>query len=228
MYKIFIIRALFLPPWWFHDFWLAPPEQRYWQNRQTANVGLDSSVGNANGRAPARQCGGRRFKFRSSQFFFVHLTLYKLEMTSLLLSSQCRARARARAGQGIIILCNIIMQHYYAIFMHSAYVHVHMHTYALCGHTRHLRTCRYAAIRLVFESSNLDSECESESEFPVSSPSSQCRVRVLSHVGRVRFQVMSHEGRVRVWIRVTSHFKKSKKKKKTLTLTPFCWIFIVQ
>ena len=44
------------------------PEQRYWQNRETANVGLDSSVG----RAPARQSGGRRFKSRSSQFFFVH------------------------------------------------------------------------------------------------------------------------------------------------------------
>ena len=38
--------------------------------------------------------------------------------------------------------------HYYAIFMHSACVHVHMymHTYALCGCTCHLRTCQYAAI----------------------------------------------------------------------------------
>ena len=46
--------------------WLltGTPEQRYWQNRETANVGLDSSVG----RAPARQSGGRRFKSRSSQF----------------------------------------------------------------------------------------------------------------------------------------------------------------
>ena len=36
-------------------------------------------------------------------------------------------------------------QHYYAIFMHSACVHVqlYMHTYALCGYTRQLRTCRY-------------------------------------------------------------------------------------
>ena len=48
-----------------------PPEQRYWQNRETANVGLDSSVG----RAPARQSGGRRFKSRSSKFFFVHPNL---------------------------------------------------------------------------------------------------------------------------------------------------------
>ena len=34
--------------------------------------------------------------------------------------------------------------------MHSARVHVHMymHTYALCGYTRHLRTCRYAAIHV--------------------------------------------------------------------------------
>ena len=30
---------------WFHDFWLAPPEQRYWQSRETANIGLVSSVG---------------------------------------------------------------------------------------------------------------------------------------------------------------------------------------
>ena len=53
-------------------FWLAPPEQRYWQNRETAKVGLDSSVG----RAPARQSGGRRFKSRSSNFFFLHPNLF--------------------------------------------------------------------------------------------------------------------------------------------------------
>ena len=39
---------------WLNDFWLAPPEQRYWQNRETANIGLVSSVG----RAPARQSAG--------------------------------------------------------------------------------------------------------------------------------------------------------------------------
>ena len=60
--------------------------------------------------------------------------------------------------------CTCTFQHYYAIFMHSACVHVHMymytctcthvhvhmymHTYALCGYTRHLRTCRYAAIHV--------------------------------------------------------------------------------
>ena len=32
-----------------------------------------------------------------------------------------------------------INMHYYAIFMH---------TYALCGYTSHLRTCRYAAIHV--------------------------------------------------------------------------------
>ena len=32
------------------NFWLAPHEQRYWQNRESANIGLVSSVG----RAPAR------------------------------------------------------------------------------------------------------------------------------------------------------------------------------
>ena len=55
--------------------WLltGAPEQRYWQNRETANVGLESSVG----RAPARQSGVRRFKSRSSQFFFVHPNLSK-------------------------------------------------------------------------------------------------------------------------------------------------------
>ena len=36
--------------------------------------------------------------------------------------------------------------HYYAIFMHSACVHVHMYT--LCGYTRQLRTCRNAAIQV--------------------------------------------------------------------------------
>ena len=35
------------------------------------------------------------------------------------------------------LLCNI-----YA----CVYVHMYTHTYALCGCTRHLRTCRYAAI----------------------------------------------------------------------------------
>ena len=72
-----VVSQLGRDPWlkgsiWFHDFWLAPPEQRYWQNRETANVGLDSSVG----RAPARQSGGRVFKSRSCKFFFVHLKLY--------------------------------------------------------------------------------------------------------------------------------------------------------
>ena len=57
---------------WFHDFWLAPPEQRYWQNRKTASIGLVSSVG----KAPARQSGGRRFKSHSSKFVFVHLKMY--------------------------------------------------------------------------------------------------------------------------------------------------------
>ena len=54
---------------------IGAPEQRYWQNRETANVGLDSSVG----RAPARQSGGRRFKSRSSQFVFVHPNLQLLQ-----------------------------------------------------------------------------------------------------------------------------------------------------
>ena len=39
-----------------------------------------------------------------------------------------------------------VNMHYYAIFMHSACVHLHMYMYVLCGYTRHLRTCRYAAI----------------------------------------------------------------------------------
>ena len=56
---------------WLNDFWLALPEQRYLQNRETANIGLVSSVG----RALACQSGGRMFKSRSSQFFFVHLKL---------------------------------------------------------------------------------------------------------------------------------------------------------
>ena len=59
--------------------WLltGAPEQRYWQNRETANVGLDSSVG----RAPARQYGGRRFKSRSSQFsLFIQIYLQYIEL----------------------------------------------------------------------------------------------------------------------------------------------------
>ena len=42
--------------------WLltGAPEQRYWQNEETANIGLVSSVG--------RQSGDRRFKSRSRKF----------------------------------------------------------------------------------------------------------------------------------------------------------------
>ena len=124
--------------------WLltGAPEQRYWQNREIANVGLDRRISNwasprtsalkprlsvsshntdarqtierltlssysacvntenlvikpgsaqidvnfvnlkfvysSVGRAPARQSGGRRFKTRSSQFFFVHPNLHKI------------------------------------------------------------------------------------------------------------------------------------------------------
>ena len=39
------------------------------KNRETANIGLVSSVG----RAPTRQSGGRRFKSRSCKFVFVQL-----------------------------------------------------------------------------------------------------------------------------------------------------------
>ena len=46
--------------------------------------------------------------------------------------------------------CTCACQHYYAIFMHSSCVHVHMytHTYALCVYTCHLRTCPDAAIHV--------------------------------------------------------------------------------
>ena len=53
------------------------PEQRYCQNRETANVGLVSSVG----KAPARQSGGRRIKSRFSQFFFLHPNIIYLHST---------------------------------------------------------------------------------------------------------------------------------------------------
>ena len=65
-----------------NDFWLVtgappPPKQRYWQNRETANIGLVSSVG----RALARQSGGRRFKSCSSQLFFVHPKFNSIKIT---------------------------------------------------------------------------------------------------------------------------------------------------
>ena len=51
--------------------WLltGAPEQRYWQNRETADIGLVSWVG----RAPARQSRGCRFKSCSSQFVFLFI-----------------------------------------------------------------------------------------------------------------------------------------------------------
>ena len=56
--------------------WLltGTPKQRYWQNRETAKVGQDISVG----RAPARHSGGRRFKSRSSQFVICSLFIQNL------------------------------------------------------------------------------------------------------------------------------------------------------
>ena len=51
-----------------------PPNKDIDKIGETANVGLDASVGY---RAPARQSGGRRFKFCSSKFFFVHPNLSK-------------------------------------------------------------------------------------------------------------------------------------------------------
>ena len=59
---------------WFHDLWLAPPNKDIDKNRETANIGLDSSVG----RAPACQSGGRRFKSCFSKFFFVYPNLSKI------------------------------------------------------------------------------------------------------------------------------------------------------
>ena len=50
--------------------------QKYWQNRETTNKGLDSSVGGA----PTLQSGVPWFESHSSQFFFVQppkIVLYK-------------------------------------------------------------------------------------------------------------------------------------------------------
>ena len=57
------------------DFWLAPPNRNIDKiGRPPMYVGRDSLVG----RAPARQSGNRRFKSRSSKFFFVHQNLLLL------------------------------------------------------------------------------------------------------------------------------------------------------
>ena len=64
-----LAKGQYMVSWLLTSDWRPPPpQQRYWQNRETANIGLVSSVG----RAPARQSGGHRFKSRSSKFFFVH------------------------------------------------------------------------------------------------------------------------------------------------------------
>ena len=52
--------------------WLAPPEQRYLQNRETANVGLVSSVG----RAPARQSSGSNPEVAGSNPALVNFSLF--------------------------------------------------------------------------------------------------------------------------------------------------------
>ena len=57
-------NVLYTNQWQVHIFKF----DRYWQNWENASIGLVSSVG----RAPAHQSGGRRFKSRSSQSFFVH------------------------------------------------------------------------------------------------------------------------------------------------------------
>ena len=53
--------------------WLLTGAPEQGQNRESANVGQDSSVG----RAPARQSGGRRLKSRSRKCFLVHPNLSK-------------------------------------------------------------------------------------------------------------------------------------------------------
>ena len=63
--------------------------------------------------------------------------------------TECSAVSNPGAGNQRFLQLRVKMK-YYAIFMHSVCVHVHMymHTYAQCGYTRHLPTCRYAAIHV--------------------------------------------------------------------------------
>ena len=64
---------------------MAPLNKDIDKNRDTANIGLESSVG----RAPARESGGRWFKSNSRQFFvqpqktFLFLLLLLLLLISL-------------------------------------------------------------------------------------------------------------------------------------------------
>ena len=56
--------------------------------------------------------------------------------------------AVSNPGAGKQILQLRVHVHVSTIMQYLCIVHVHMymHTYALCGYTRHLCTCRYAAI----------------------------------------------------------------------------------
>ena len=65
--------------------------------------------------------------------------------------SLCRTQVLVIRDFATMCTCTCTCQHYYAIFMHSACVHVHMymHTYALCGYTRHLHTCRYVVVLVI-------------------------------------------------------------------------------
>ena len=75
---------------------------RYWQNRETANVGLDSSVG----RAPACQSGGRRFKSRSSQFSLFIQTYLKRITLQVSTRNKCKIMAYKLGTNSIDLFCH--------------------------------------------------------------------------------------------------------------------------
>ena len=61
-------------------------------------------------------------------------------------------------------LCTVHV-HMYTCTCTRAHVHVYMHTYALCGYTRHLRTCWYAAIHVNRAQWHLSSCCYSRQPY---------------------------------------------------------------
>ena len=69
---------------------------------------------------------------------YVYMYVYVLQL-------HVRVRVRVHISTIMQYLC-IVHVYMYTCTCTHVHVHTYMHTYALCGYTRHLRTCRYAAI----------------------------------------------------------------------------------
>ena len=80
----------------------------------------------------------------------VHLSSWTLGGVPVFLPSGQLSGSPCQLTQVLVIrdFATPCQLHVSTIMQYLCIVHVYMHTYALCGYTRHLHTCRYAAIHV--------------------------------------------------------------------------------